>query len=125
MQAIVHIAVLVTLVLSFAKAPFEHTHDSDPHHEHANGISHTHWANDPPRYDSSDAPRLYGTNNSDARMLDWIPGDGRAPIYFAVDLPEAVAMAIPSPLVVRVPETASRGHDPPTFLTLSPRAPPA
>jgi hypothetical protein len=111
-------------VLSFGKAPFEHTHDSDPHHEHANGISHTHWPSKQD-HDTSDGPRLSSTDNSDARMLDWIPSDGRTPNYYAVDLPESIAFAVPAPLTVRVPETSPRGHDPPALISLTPRAPPA
>ena len=124
MRSALHIGVLTALLLSYGKAPFEHTHDSDPHHEHATGISHTHWANEK-NHDSSDAPGLMAEEHSDARMLDWIPGDGRATIYFAMTLPESVAVIIPPPLIVRVPETASRGHDPPPLITLTPRAPPA
>jgi hypothetical protein len=117
------IAVLAALVLSFGKAPFEHTHDSDPDHQHATGISHTHWGE--AVSDTGTDESWTAGENSDARMVDWIPGDGRAPVHFAVVLPESVAAPIPAMLIVRVPETASRGHDPPVLLALCPRAPPA
>jgi hypothetical protein len=123
-RRLTHIAVLVAFVLSFGKAPFEHTHDSDPHHKHANGISHTHWPSERD-HDTSGAPGLSGTDHFDARMLDWIPSDGRTPDYFAVGLPESIALPIPAPLTARVPKTSARGHDPPALFSLTPRAPPA
>jgi hypothetical protein len=119
-----HIAVLAALLFSFGKAPFDHNHDSDPHHKHATGISHTHWPSEPDHH-RSDSPRLSATDHSDARMLDWLPSDGRTPDYFAVDLPESIAFAAPARLTVRVPETSARGHDPPALVSITPRAPPA
>lgn len=124
MRRLTHIAVLVAFVFSFGKAPFDHNHDSDPHHKHATGISHTHWPSEPDDH-KSDGPRLSATDHSDVRMLDWIPSDGRTPDYFAVDLPESIAFAVPAPLTVRVSETPARAHDPPALVSITPRAPPA
>ena len=112
MRRLVHIVVLAALVLSFGKAPFEHAHASDPHHEHANGVSHTHWQSEP-NDDGSDAPRCRAQTNSDARMLDWMPGDGRPPVYFAVVLPSSCS-PIPAPLTSEFPRHC-HGHDPPAL----------
>lgn len=122
MRSLIHIGVLAALVLSFAKAPFDHTHHSDPHHEHATGLAHAHFKTDGPEGRPSWATK---DHDSDARMLDWLPGDGRFPIRHEIALPESVAAPVLIVQIVRLPEIPSRGHDPPSRSNLNPRAPPA
>ena len=120
MRGVLHLGVVASLLLSFAQAPFQHAHASDPHHGHAQGFTHTHW-NQPTDGRSWEVE----DHDSDARMLDWLAGDGSAPAKFVVALPESIAQTVLTVQVARIPELTSHNHDPPDLLTLNPRGPPA
>lgn len=121
MRSVLHLGAVTSLLLSFAQAPFRHAHARDPHHEHARGFAHTHWKSTIP-----DGPVWSGDDpDSDARILDWLAGDGRAPAKFLVALPESVADVVLAVRVIRIPELTPRNHDPPWRLSLHPRGPPA
>jgi len=116
-----HLGVVACLLLSFAQAPFQHTHESDPHHAHAKGFGHAHWNSN-----SAHGPTWEADNHdSDARMLDWLAGDGSAPVKFVVALPEFITQTVLTVQVTRIPELTPHNHDPPWRLNLNPRAPPA
>jgi hypothetical protein len=108
------------LSLSFAQAPFQHAHASDPHHVHARGFTHAHWGAYP-----DGGSWEAGDHESDARMIDWLAGDGSAPATFVVVLPDASASVVVAVHAVRVPEFTPRNHDPPRRLTPDVRGPPA
>lgn len=121
MRNLLYLAALASLLLSFAQAPFQHRHASDPHHEHAKGFSHTHWKNNSADSRSWEAD----DHDSDARMIDWLAGDGSSPAKFVVDLPDSLADVVLPVHVVRIPELTTHNHDPPSRLIPSPRGPPA
>jgi hypothetical protein len=120
-RSVLHLGAVASLLFSFVQAPFLHAHASDPHHEHAQGFAHTHWDNISAQGHSWDADN----HVSDARMLDWLAGDGSAPAKFLVALPESVAQAVVPVQVARIPKLTSHNHDPPDLLTFHPRGPPA
>jgi hypothetical protein len=111
---------LASLLLSFAQAPFQHAHASDPHHEHAQGFAHMHWNVHP-----DDRSWEADDHDSDARMIDWLAGDGSAPAKFVVALPDAVVDVVVAVLAVRVPELTPHNHDPPWRLIPHLRGPPS
>lgn len=120
MRGLFHLGVVASLLLSFGQAPFQHSHASDPHHEHARGFTHTHWKGHP------DGRSLEaGDHDSDARMINWLAGDGSAPARFLVVLPESIEQAVVTVQVARIAELTRHNHDPPWRLTLYLRGPPA
>ncbi len=120
MRSLLHLGVAAGLLLSFAQAPFQHAHASDPHHEHAKGFTHTHWAGNPdgPAWETDD-------HDSDARTIDWLAGDGNAPAKFVVALPDSLPGVVLFVHVVRIPELTPHNHDPPWRLIPHLRGPPA
>jgi hypothetical protein len=120
-RGIVHFGMVASLLLSFAQAPVQHTHASDPDHAHARGFIHAHWsanlANNP----------VWDVDNhdSDARLTEWFAGDGSAPAKFVVALPASIAQPVVTLQVTRILELTPHNHDPPRCLNLIPRAPPA
>jgi hypothetical protein len=116
-----HLGVVASLLLSFGQAPFQHAHASDPHHEHAQGLTHAHWNDHPEDGHSWEAD----DHDSDARIVDWLAGDGTAPTKFVAALAESVEQVVLAVYVVRVPELTPRNHDPPQRLIPNPRGPPA
>jgi hypothetical protein len=120
-RRVLHLGAVASLLLSFVQAPFLHAHASDPHHEHAQGFTPTHWNTSPSEGASWEAD----DHNSDARMIQWLAGDGSAPGKFLPALPESVAQTVLTVQVARIPELTSHNHDPPDLLTLHPRGPPA
>lgn len=120
MRALIHLGIAGSLLLSFAQAPFLHSHPSDPHHEHARGFAHTHWQT------SSDGP-AWKTNDydSDARILDWLAGDGNSPAKFVVALPESLNEIVFVARDVLVSGLTPHYHDPPWRLIPYFRGPPA
>lgn len=121
-RCVTHLGVMASLILSFAQAPFQHTHESDPHHPHAKGFVHWHW-------NSNSAHGLTweaDNHDSDARTLDWLAGDGSAPVKFVVALLESITQPVLRVQVTRISELTPHNHDPPWRLNhLIPRAPPA
>lgn len=120
-RSITHLGVVVILLLSFAQAPFQHAHASDPSHAHAKGFVHAHWSNSSaqsPTWEADD-------HDSDARAIDWLAGDGSAPVKFVVDLPESITQPVLTIQVAHVPALKLPEYDPPWRLNLNPRAPPA
>ncbi len=121
MRGILHLGVAASLLLSFTPAPLQHIHQSDPSHRHAKGFVHAHWNSH-----STDRPAWEVDNHdSDAWMLDWLAGDGSAPVKFAVALPESITQPVLTVQVTRIRELTPHYHDPPWRLDLIPRAPPA
>ena len=119
-RELIHLGVAAGLLLSFAQAPFQHAHASDPHHEHAQGFAHTHWKANP------DGSAWEGDDHaSDARMIDWLAGDGSAPSKFVVELPDSLAKIVLVRHGVQSPELIPRNHDPPWRLIPHLRGPPA
>jgi len=120
-RGLTHLGVVASLLFSFAQAQFQHAHESDPHHAHARGFVHAHWnlgSAHGPVWESDD-------HDSDARMLDWLAGDGSAPGKFVVALPESVTQPVVTVQSTQMPELTPHNHDPPWCLNLIPRAPPA
>ncbi|MBI4904853.1 MAG: hypothetical protein HY820_14530 [Acidobacteria bacterium] len=120
MRSLLNLGVVASLLLSFAQAPFLHAHASDPHHEHARGLTHTHWKA-PPASRSLEAD----DHDSDARMIDWLAGDGSAAAKFVLALPDTSAEIVLIVRVVRIPELTTHNHDPPWRLIPHLRGPPA
>lgn len=122
-RSVFYLGAVVSLLLSFAQAPFQHTHKSDPRHLHAKGFGHAHWSTSSTHGLAWEADN----NDSDARMLNWLAGDGRAAAKFAVALPESLALAqvVFAVQGARIPDLTPGNHDPPRPLALGPRAPPA
>jgi hypothetical protein len=121
---ILHLGLVASLLLAFGQAPFNHTHDSDPHHDHAEGIvhAHKHWQGHAPVGPGWE-DRDY---DSDARSRDWFAGDGRSPVRFVATLPETVVVTAPAVLTCSlIAELIPRNHDPPWLINLKSRAPPA
>jgi len=112
---------VASLLFSFAQAPVQHTHASDPSHAHARGFIHAHWS-----ASSANGP-VWDVDNhdSDARMTEWLAGDGSSPAKFAVALPESVAQPVATFQAAWVVDLTPHSHDPPRCLNLIPRAPPA
>ncbi len=119
-RGLFHLGVVASLLFSFGQAPFQHAHASDPHHEHARGFTHTHWKAQPDNR-SLEAD----DHDSDARMIDWLAGDGNAPAKFVVALPDTLNEIVLAVHVVRIPELTPHNHDPPWRLIPHLRGPPA
>lgn len=117
----VHIGVVASLLLALGQAPFRHTHESDPHHGHATGLAHSHLKIVVPSGTAWEAP----DSDSDARMLDWLAGDGKAPVKLKAELPESVLPPMPVAAFSQTRTASPRSHDPPWQRSLHPRAPPA
>jgi len=120
-RGLFHFGVVASFLLTFARAPFQHFHPSDPQHEHDRGFAHTHWGNvfsDGPSWDAKD-------HDSDARLLDWLAGDGSATAKVTVALPHSIGRACFTIHVAPFPEITPHNHDPPGIWYLSPRGPPA
>jgi hypothetical protein len=120
-RGIVHFGIAASLLLSFAQAPVQHTHESDPDHAHAKGFIHAHWSANSANYPTWDVDR----HDSDARTIEWLAGDGSAPAKFVVALPESIAQSVATFEVTWVLDLTPHSHDPPQCLNLIPRAPPA
>jgi hypothetical protein len=120
-RGITPLSIVASLLLSLALAPVRHTHDSDPDHEHAKGFIHAHWNGNP----ANDPAWDVDNHDSDARMLDWLAGDGSAPAKFVVALPESIAQPVLAVQVTWIPSLTAHNHDPPQRWNLIPRAPPA
>jgi hypothetical protein len=119
-RALIHFGVTATLLLSFAEAPFQHAHASDPSHEHAQGLTHTHWKahQGNPAWQAED-------HDSDARTIDWLAGDGRTSARFVAELPDSIAGVVFIVEAVRPPELIPHNHDPPQWPVPHLRGPPA
>ncbi|MCC7156317.1 MAG: hypothetical protein IT161_17195 [Bryobacterales bacterium] len=117
----VHLGLIASLLVAFAQAPFLHVHASDPHHAHAKGLTHAHWAgaaSHQPGFDQD-------SHAADAKPLDWLAGDGTAPVRFVATLPESVSLPEPRPQRRAVLESKPPAHDTVWRASLHPRAPPA
>jgi len=120
MRGVFQLGVVASLLLAFAQAPFNHAHASDPDHEHARGFAHTHWESN---HDGS-AWESDG-HASDARMIDWLAGDGSAPAKFVPELPDSLAEVVLVRQAVQTPDLMPRNHDPPWRSIPHLRGPPA
>lgn len=123
-RAIVHLAVVAGVLLTFGIAPFAHRHDADPDHRHGGGEVHAHWPGDT----DHDAPDGVGweayDSDSDARVSHWVAGDGKAPGPVTT-APEEFATLITPDLECAVSGALTpHNHGPPCRLRLHPRAPP-
>ncbi|MEX2262714.1 MAG: hypothetical protein WD696_12230 [Bryobacteraceae bacterium] len=120
-RGLFHLGVVASLLLSFAQAPFQHAHASDPRHEHAQGFTHTHWKDHSEAGHSAEVD----DHDSDARMIDWLAGDGTAPAKFVAALAKSAGQVVLAVHVVRIPELTPHNHDPPWRLIPNLRGPPA
>jgi hypothetical protein len=116
-----NLGVVASLLLSFAQAPVQHTHGSDPDHAHAKGFIHAHWTGNSAKRPVWDVDN----HDSDARMTEWFAGDGSTPAKFVVALSETIVQPILRARVSRIPPLTPHNHDPPRRLKLIPRGPPA
>jgi len=114
-----HLGVVASVLLAFTHAPFNHTHESNPHPEHAVGFVHAHW-----RGHAASGP-AWEDRDSDARSLDWFAGDGKSPVKLAATLPETFVLPVPAAQPGLIIELTPHNHDPPWRLSLKSRAPPA
>ncbi len=126
MRFVFHLGVAASLLLAFAQAPFRHVHEGDPLHEHAHGFAHTHLDRHSHDEHEHDGLAVEADNHdSDARLIDWLAGDGTSPVKFALALPESIVEPTFLIRIAEVPELQTRNHDPPTLLPFIPRGPPA
>ncbi len=115
-----HLGVVASLLLASTQAPFSHTHESDPHHEHARGFVHAHWKDHVPSGPAWEAD----DHDSDARSLNWFAGDGKSPIKVEAAMPAVVVLPTPSAQTSLIAEPTPHNHDPPWQSNLKSRAPP-
>jgi hypothetical protein len=121
LRKVLHSWIAASFVWAFVQAPFDHTHDRDPHHEHATGFAHTHSY-------TAQSNQLGWTANdesSDARSTDWVIATGKSPIPFQALVPHAVVVPEPAPVAGTIAQPTPRNHDPPRVRNLRSRAPPA
>lgn len=120
-RSVFYLGVAASLLLSFAQAPFQHLHRSDPLHVSSKSFGHAHWNSN----SASDAAWNADDSDSDALMLNWLAGDGNGPAKFVVAIQESPAQVVLTVQGVRIPDLTPDGHDPPRLVIRSPRAPPA
>lgn len=133
MRTVRHLGVIASLLFAFTRAPFQHTHDHDAAHRHAHGFSHTHLATGPSAHDDHhgvdhghDRLALEAADpGADVRLIDWLGGDGQAPLKLLFDLPATVESRCSLVQTAIVEQPAPRNHGPPRQSSLHPRAPPA
>jgi hypothetical protein len=121
LRQVLHAWVVACLVWAFAQAPFGHTHDRDPHHEHATGFAHTHSY-------TTHSDQLAWTGDdegSDARSKNWVIATGKSPIPFQALVPHAVVVPELGLVAGSIAQPTPRNHDPPWLRDLRSRAPPA
>ena len=121
MRSVVHLGVAASLLFAFEQAPFQHIHETDPHHDHAHGFAHLHWETF-----QHDGQVIHAEDHdSGMRMVDWLAGDGTSLIKFVPGLPQSVL----APKVVVLTDLVLLGethnHDPPFLAPLTLRGPPA
>jgi hypothetical protein len=126
-----HIGIIASLLVTFAQAPFQHSHDHHPNHVHAHGLNLAHFADhhvhDDADHHADEAGQAFDHPDeaSSARLQDWLAVDGKAHPKLDFELPVAMV----SPLLVIQTMIRERrhgqGHDPPWRASLHPRAPPA
>ena len=121
MRKVLHASVSTCLLWAFVQAPFDHTHDRDPHHEHATGFAHTHSQ----IHQSDQLGWNVDDHGSDARSKTWIIATGKSPIPFQALLPYAVVVPELAPQTAIIAESTPQNHDPPWVRILRSRAPPA
>ena len=109
------------MLLGLAQAPFAHTHRSDPDHQHATVTPHAHL---PSLADAHATLEQADDDDDDAQSVDWV---GLAAVSAHVFVTEFHEPFVVGPALVRYemsPAPTPRGHDPPSLLSLPPRAPP-
>lgn len=117
----VNLGLAASLLVAFVQAPFLHVHASDPHHAHAKGLTHAHWAVGAGHQAGLDQD----SHAADAKPLDWLAGDGKAPVRFVATLPESVSLPEPRPQSRAAAEPEPPSHEIVWQASLHPRAPPA
>lgn len=115
---------MVFLLAALVQAPFHHTHESDPHHEHAEGLIHAH------PHGQAEAPAGPGwespDHDIDARFKDWFSFEGKPHVRLIATLQTIAAPAKPALCVCdSITDLTPRSHDPPWAHSLQSRAPPA
>jgi hypothetical protein len=118
---LLHFGAVASLLCSFVQAPFLHVHAGDPHHGHARGFAHTHSTSSLP----SGPVWKTDEHDSDARMIQWLAGDGSTPGNVLPALAESIEQVVLTIQTAWIPELTSHNHDPPRLLRLNPRGPPA
>jgi hypothetical protein len=124
LRALAHFGLIASLLVAFAQAPFDHTHDSDPYHEHAEGLihAHAHWEAEAPNGSAVASP----DHDGDVRFKEWFCFEGKTQIPFVGSLPMAPPAAKLTLAVSHsIADFAPRSHDPPFLRILQSRAPPA
>ncbi|MBI3211051.1 MAG: hypothetical protein HYZ37_19370 [Candidatus Solibacter usitatus] len=114
------ITAALALLLSFAQAPFAHTHRNDPDHGHATLMPHSHAS-----LLAGLHPVLQGPDDDDdVTSMEWVLLKLSVPQLFVAESSERT-FALPPPArqkILRAPEP--RAHDPPGLSKLPPRSPP-
>lgn len=116
-----YLGLVVSILLTFVQAPFLHIHAGNASHDHAHGFVHMHWSADHTGGGTVEAD----DHESDARSLNWVPGNGESSVRFVAILSEAVVLPelISQPSLI--PDLVPHNHDPPWRFALKSRAPPA
>lgn len=120
LSKLLHSWVLVSFVLAFVQAPFAHTHDSDPHHGHAQGLAHVHDVHEV----SDSLTWSREDHDSDARDSSWFVEASKAHIALPALTPGAGSELELAVCWTVAPVPISGNHDPPHSRHLQPRAPP-
>jgi hypothetical protein len=113
------ITATVTLLFSFAQAPFAHTHRRNSDHLQATAMPHFHV-----RLLSDQHLSLHGPDDDDVQQVDWVVLAQASAQPFVAEISEPV-IVLASPAryeLLRAP--APRAHGPPGLTKLPPRAPP-
>lgn len=120
----VQLGIFACLLMAFLQAPFIHTHDHAPDHDHSDGLAHAHFHlnQSVPPGPVFTAPDAYGT----ARVDNWFVFEGKPRLIVDVGLPECVLALAPPPVCTHgLIQPVPCNHDPPQILILRSRAPPA
>lgn len=112
---------MALVLAAFGQAPFEHTHDSDAAHGHAETLPHAHVLAGLPHglaWDDHD-------DDQDARLKDWVTEQGPEAARMApAILVDGVEFQWTVQIVGRRAERI-RNHDPPDLAPLPARGPPS
>jgi hypothetical protein len=122
MRLALHGGLILALLLSFGKAPYDHFHPEEPEHDHEHHAPLQSFA----RSYEADGEAAWTEEDHDAsaRWKDWLAGDGNAP---SKEHAEAVSFSPSETLVAReraIAIVTLRNHDPPLVYSQATRAPP-
>ena len=109
----------VALLVSFAEAPFGHTHRRDPDHQHASLIPHAHL-----RLLADQHPAVRGPDDDDVQPVNWVvlANASAQPFVAVASESELISPSTVEYQCLRPPEP--QAHDPPGLISLPPRSPP-